>query len=58
MEIDGELKNIVLERLRVNGGPKLDSIAISVVMIGHVKTFRERLLVGQEVRRARGVARR
>ena len=58
---DGELKRNVLERLRVNGGGiPLDSIAISVdngivILTGHVKTYKERRLIGQEVWRTCGV---
>jgi osmotically-inducible protein OsmY len=58
---DGELKSNVLERLRVNGGGiPLHSIAILVdnsivILTGHVKTYKERRLVGQEVWRTCGV---
>jgi len=59
---DIEIKSGILERLRLNcGGIKLDSIVISVdngivILTGHVKTYRDRRLVGQEVWRTCGVA--
>ena len=52
---DSEIKSSILERLRANcGGIDLHSIAISVdsgivILTGHVKTYRERRVVGQEV---------
>jgi BON domain len=58
---DSEIKSSILERLRANcGGIDLDSIAISVdsgivILTGHVKTYRERRVVGQEVWRTCGV---
>jgi hypothetical protein len=58
---DIEIKSSILERLRINsGGIKLDSIAITVenrvvILTGHVKTYRDRRLVGQEVWRTCGV---
>jgi osmotically-inducible protein OsmY len=59
---DSELKSSILERLHVNcSGIMLDFIAIFVedgivILTGHVKTYRERRLVGQQVWRTYGVA--
>ncbi len=58
---DNELKSSVLERLRLTcDAISLGSIAISiedgiVILTGHVKTYKERRLVGQEVWRTCGV---
>src|SRR6185437_9695235 len=58
---DSELKTSILERLRSSRTDiALDSIAISVedgivILTGHVKTYKERRLVGQEVWRTCGV---
>jgi osmotically-inducible protein OsmY len=57
---DSELKSSILERLRETSDTAPDSIAISVdngiiVLTGHVKTYRERRLIGQKVWRTRGV---
>jgi osmotically-inducible protein OsmY len=58
---DSELKCSILERLRLNcDGIALDSITISVeegivILTGHVKTYKERRLVGQEAWRTCGV---
>ncbi|MFL6380734.1 MAG: BON domain-containing protein [Nitrososphaeraceae archaeon] len=59
---DSELKSSILERLRANNGLSLDSITISVdngtvILTGHVKTYRERRLIGQKVWRTCGVVR-
>jgi len=58
---DSELKSSILERLRLSCSDiVLDSIAFSVedgivILTGHVKTYKERRLVGQEVWRTCGV---
>jgi osmotically-inducible protein OsmY len=51
---DSELERSILERLHKTCSPLMDSIVISVrngivVLTGHVKTYNERRLVGQEV---------
>jgi len=58
---DSELKRSIFERLHtIDGILQLDSIVISVhngivVLTGHIRTYNERRLVGQEVWRTRGV---
>ena len=57
---DSELKSTILERLRATYDPVPNSITISVkdgivVLTGHVKTYKERRLVSQEVWRTCGV---
>jgi hypothetical protein len=58
---DSELKRSIFERLQtIDGILQLDSIVISVhngivVLTGHIRTYNERRLVGQEVWRTRGV---
>jgi osmotically-inducible protein OsmY len=60
-ESDSELKSSILERLHLNCGDiPLNSIAVSVedgivILTGHVKTYKERRLVGQEAWRTCGV---
>ena len=48
---DNELKSSVLERLRLT----CDYAISLVILTGHVKTYKERRLVGQEVWRTCGV---
>jgi osmotically-inducible protein OsmY len=58
---DSELKSGILERLRLScESISLSSIVVSVedgivILTGHVKTYKERRLVGQEVWRTCGV---
>ena len=58
---DSELKRSIFERVQTSGGDlQLDSIVISVhngivVLTGHIRTYNERRLVGQEVWRTYGV---
>jgi osmotically-inducible protein OsmY len=58
---DSELKSGILERLRLSReSVSLSSIVVSVedgivILTGHVKTYNERKLVGQEVWRTCGV---